>query len=105
MFIYLSNTSTTKIFTLSLHDALPIFLFSFFIQIYNAWYRHGGFTVQFSFLLKFSSKIFTCWGAYIFFYGSHYYAIGLRSEEHTSELQSREKLVYRLLLEKKKLNT
>src|SRR5690606_41292997 len=29
-------------------------------------------------------------------------AIGRRSEEHTSELQSREKLVCRLLLEKKK---
>src|SRR5690606_40766595 len=29
----------------------------------------------------------------------------LRSEEHTSELQSRENLVCRLLLEKKKLNT
>src|SRR5690606_39827061 len=28
--------------------------------------------------------------------------IGIRSEEHTSELQSREKLVCRLLLEKKK---
>src|SRR5690606_40840845 len=30
--------------------------------------------------------------------------IGLRSEEHTSELQSRENLVCRLLLEKKKHN-
>src|SRR5690606_41923898 len=29
-------------------------------------------------------------------------AVGLRSEEHTSELQSRENLVCRLLLEKKK---
>src|SRR5690606_39707475 len=29
-------------------------------------------------------------------------ALGLRSEEHTSELQSRENLVCRLLLEKKK---
>src|SRR5690606_40109361 len=28
--------------------------------------------------------------------------VGIRSEEHTSELQSREKLVCRLLLEKKK---
>src|SRR3712207_7818631 len=30
--------------------------------------------------------------------------IGLRSEEHTSELQSRQYLVCRLLLEKKKIN-
>src|SRR5690606_40469676 len=32
----------------------------------------------------------------------HPYALKGRSEEHTSELQSREKLVCRLLLEKKK---
>src|SRR5690606_40176650 len=31
-------------------------------------------------------------------------AAGIRSEEHTSELQSRENLVCRLLLEKKKKN-
>src|SRR3712207_7090392 len=31
--------------------------------------------------------------------------LGLRSEEHTSELQSRQYLVCRLLLEKKKKNT
>src|SRR5690606_40440800 len=30
-------------------------------------------------------------------------AVGFRSEEHTSELQSRENLVCRLLLEKKKI--
>src|SRR5690606_39821090 len=34
---------------------------------------------------------------------SRWWACALRSEEHTSELQSREKLVCRLLLEKKKL--
>src|SRR5690606_39703682 len=34
--------------------------------------------------------------------GRHEAEIGLRSEEHTSELQSRENLVCRLLLEKKK---
>src|SRR5690625_6679437 len=34
--------------------------------------------------------------------GAHFYALRLRSEEHTSELQSRGHLVCRLLLEKKK---
>src|SRR2546428_9597844 len=34
----------------------------------------------------------------------HRYAIDERSEEHTSELQSRSDLVCRLLLEKKKIN-
>src|SRR5690606_42132458 len=36
--------------------------------------------------------------------GHRHHAPGLRSEEHTSELQSRENLVCRLLLEKKKTN-
>src|SRR3712207_7581411 len=35
----------------------------------------------------------------------HYRPIRLRSEEHTSELQSRQYLVCRLLLEKKKKNS
>src|SRR5690554_7629632 len=35
-------------------------------------------------------------------YSTHYYQASLRSEEHTSELQSRPHLVCRLLLEKKK---
>src|SRR3712207_6932857 len=34
--------------------------------------------------------------------GLEWYGLGLRSEEHTSELQSRQYLVCRLLLEKKK---
>src|SRR5690606_41446160 len=42
----------------------------------------------------------------VFFYPGHAQgAGGLRSEEHTSELQSRENLVCRLLLEKKKKST
>src|SRR3712207_7458918 len=35
--------------------------------------------------------------------GPHIVALGVRSEEHTSELQSRQYLVCRLLLEKKKI--
>src|SRR5690554_7398482 len=37
--------------------------------------------------------------------GVNYYLAGMRSEEHTSELQSRPHLVCRLLLEKKKYST
>src|SRR3712207_7864989 len=37
--------------------------------------------------------------------GERLWAFGLRSEEHTSELQSRQYLVCRLLLEKKKEQT
>src|SRR5690606_39576485 len=39
-------------------------------------------------------------GSYVFM-DVHYLQVALRSEEHTSELQSRENLVCRLLLEKK----
>src|SRR2546429_2987091 len=38
----------------------------------------------------------------VFGVAPHLFALGLRSEEHTSELQSRLHLVCRLLLEKKK---
>src|SRR5690349_22397030 len=71
-FFFFNDTATTEIYTLSLHDALPIcaalhfdtWVPNFGIQEYM---RHSG-----------------------------------RSEEHTSELQSRRDLVCRLLLEKKK---
>src|SRR5258707_13577570 len=36
--------------------------------------------------------------------GLRFFTTRSRSEEHTSELQSRQYLVYRLLLEKKKMN-
>src|SRR5438093_4047869 len=38
-------------------------------------------------------------------YHTGHWEVGLRSEEHTSELQSLTNLVCRLLLEKKKVNT
>src|SRR6202046_5968825 len=70
-FFFFNDTATTEIYTLSLHDALPIYLFA------------GG-------RLKMSRL--TIRGE---LHG------GNRSEEHTSELQSRFDLVCRLLLEKK----
>src|SRR5207302_11273112 len=73
-FFSFKDTPTTEIYTLSLHDALPI------SQVHRralrprpAGRQEGGDLL----------------GQY------------LRSEEHTSELQSRENLVCRLLLEKK----
>src|SRR5436309_14363186 len=71
---FFNDTATTEIYTLSLHDALPI--------------SHGTNSI--------SCRL-------------HPVLVGRvrarpeqRSEEHTSELQSRENLVCRLLLEKKK---
>src|SRR5436190_18110826 len=76
VFFFFNDTATTQIYTLSLHDALPIFLnYPEFIQMC----RPGCYTC--------SCKI--------------RHAI-MRSEEHTSELQSHSDLVCRLLLEKKK---
>src|SRR5690606_41399737 len=85
------DTATTEIYTLSLHDALPISRLSRMVP-------------------GTSKRCPGCGGvAGTFLIASQVPAmpIGMltrkiRSEEHTSELQSREKLVCRLLLEKKK---
>src|SRR5436309_5916132 len=87
--ISFNGTEAANFYTLSLHDALPIS---------NEWnssvYGWGG-SVGFprSNLIAFHGS--TWQFVYLF-------PIKQRSEEHTSELQSREKLVCRLLLEKKK---
>src|SRR2546430_13664943 len=74
IFFFFNDTATTEIYTLSLHDALPI------SATIRRWSR---------------CRAATCSG---WARGSS----GRRSEEHTSELQSQSNLVCRLLLEKKK---
>src|SRR2546429_3055291 len=82
-FFFFNDTATTEIYTLSLHDALPISC---------GWVGNGCCeTVDSNLHLRHFSKT-------TFF---ELIAV-LRSEEHTSELQSRLHLVCRLLLEKKK---
>src|SRR5690625_7704649 len=79
---FFTDPATTKIYTLSLHDALPIYIkarIKAFIQSSHS--DVGSFINRFPPYNKFST---------------------FRSEEHTSELQSRGHLVCRLLLEKKK---
>src|SRR5437762_13361859 len=83
-FFFFNDTSTTEIYTLSLHDALPISLVSGSILI------SGG-----QGLLNPSPGSFLVASIPIF-------VPMARSEEHTSELQSPMYLVCRLLLEKKK---
>src|SRR5258707_2042837 len=83
LFFFFNDTATTEIYTLSLHDALPIYggrAGTAVSAIHRA--RHH---VQESAPLG----LRLCRGL-------------PRSEEHTSELQSRQYLVCRLLLEKKK---
>src|SRR5690606_42101316 len=88
-------SATTEIYTLSLHDALPIFAFydrELICRFANASYARGlGGDVRQPVGLHLSQVA-----------RPQNYE---RSEEHTSELQSRENLVCRLLLEKKKKKT
>src|SRR5688572_31682515 len=88
---FFNDTATTELYTLSLHDALPISTpknklskghykpsvrkFKKFVKAFARRYRG-------------SVDRFSIWNE--------------RSEEHTSELQSQSNLVCRLLLEKKK---
>src|SRR5699024_12463024 len=85
IFFFFNDIATTEIYTLSLHDALPI-----------SWFRVCHCRLCALFRLAFASD--TC-----------VVTLNLagkgnsRSEEHTSELQSRFDLVCRLLLEKKNI--
>src|SRR5207237_9442860 len=87
-------TSPTHIYTLSLHDALPILNVALHFAPERAVADIGAVDV----LDHGDAR--TEAGADIFVIGNA--ALGLRSEEHTSELQSHLNLVCRLLLEKKK---
>src|SRR5439155_26826918 len=89
LFFFFNETSTTKIYTLSLHDALPIFACLRSIppvknKVDRSRTRYG---------LKLA--LLTPTGM------AYHLPARERSEEHTSELQSRGHLVCRLLLEKK----
>src|SRR5437899_12035579 len=76
-FFFFNDTATTEIYTLSLHDALPI--------CYPEQPAHSN--QELLPILDSEGYDARC---------------GIRSEEHTSELQSLRHLVCRLLLEKKK---
>src|SRR5260221_9818513 len=85
-FFFFNDTATTEIYTLSLHDALPISL--------TARHTHHSRPQQASHVLHSSATQMP--------YGTLALCVMRRSEEHTSELQSHSDLVCRLLLEKKK---
>src|SRR5256885_4743700 len=102
-FFFFNDTATTEIYTLSLHDALPIFL-----KEVNK--RKPGMLViggnGFNTPAIIASAGAAAEGAVS---GAAWYlgnpSAENRSEEHTSELQSPCNLVCRLLLEKKKACT
>src|SRR5947208_14040204 len=95
-FFFISNdTATTEIYTLSLHDALPICNRA--EENPDCIPRHYEFQVS----LEKAMDYLVSTGRS--FRGSP--SPSPRSEEHTSELQSPDHLVCRLLLEKKKIIT
>src|SRR6266498_6079496 len=77
LFFFFNDAATSEIYTLSLHDALPIFRPARAEAVSSALRGRPG-------------------------RRAHRRGELARSEEHTSELQSRPHLVCRLLLEKKK---
>src|SRR5258708_11405506 len=88
-FFFFNDTATTEIYTLSLHDALPILIFCLVME--------AGIVLPFFEKCKSIEPlediyITACSQAKV---------VAFRSEEHTSELQSPDHLVCRLLLEKK----
>src|SRR3712207_8984333 len=85
---FFNDTATTEIYTLSLHDALPIWSCAFVRGPHQSCLRAGWCGDR-----KGNPRVRAGDGG-----RSH----RPRSEEHTSELQSRQYLVCRLLLEKKK---
>src|SRR5438132_9111780 len=86
MSFFFNYTATTEIYTLSLHDALPIYLRSSWVSGAPADFERDGSIMR---SRNASSGLITIESRN-------------RSEEHTSELQSHSDLVCRLLLEKKK---
>src|SRR2546430_5599616 len=99
MFFFFNDTATTEIYTLSLHDALPILIDLVGSKTSDELARRKG-SRQFEDIGdKISEDILPLLESE---------GIQLdegerrRSEEHTSELQSQSNLVCRLLLEKKK---
>src|SRR2546430_11336101 len=84
LLFFFNDTATTEIYTLSLHDALPIS-------------KKLDSARRYDFHTPLPHALHLVCGA------SRRPA--RRSEEHTSELQSQSNLVCRLLLEKKKMHT
>src|SRR5690625_5618373 len=94
-FFFYSSSLTSTVYTLSLHDALPI---SSSTQLRTA--VHDAVIAQQIIVKLVRNSNY----ARVFDNDQYFYQLSsiMRSEEHTSELQSRGHLVCRLLLEKKK---
>src|SRR5258708_30297805 len=96
-FFFFNDTATTEIYTLSLHDALPIYFQRRTPRTVHRILQRRTTLLQLAHRRPRHSE-------------RHHFSCqicqlpNIRSEEHTSELQSPDHLVCRLLLEKKKKN-
>src|SRR5437588_7352140 len=98
---FFNATATTEIYTLSLHDALPISADSSpKIPMIRCTKKRSRRCAKSSHTVSATARIFVTRPARK--RPSRWSARFARSEEHTSELQSHSDLVCRLLLEKKK---
>src|SRR5207244_6484875 len=96
IFFLFNHTAHTDTYTLSLHDALPISA-----ELDGIFRLESERTISDDWVVRYDNRWFQLEGQ------GRYYApaqgkVLVRSEEHTSELQSPDHLVCRLLLEKKK---
>src|SRR3712207_9129211 len=98
---FFNDTATTEIYTLSLHDALPIYALEFLCLAEGGEVTHYEVLSEIAKELK-EKKLATEVRSILKEEKDHLKLCIQRSEEHTSELQSRQYLVCRLLLEKKK---
>src|SRR5690606_40092703 len=103
--VVFDSTPPTDISTPSLHDALPIFdrQMDAALQQYRKWGIKG---IKVDFMDRNDQLMVDYYHRLMTKAGQHKLMVNMhgaypRSEEHTSELQSRENLVCRLLLEKK----
>src|SRR5258707_191998 len=93
-FFFFNDTATPEIYPLSLHDALPILC----VNDLSEKFELSGPTISHHLKVLREAGLVDSdrRGTWVY-----YRLIPARSEEHTSELQSRQYLVCRLLLEKK----
>src|SRR5260221_3103571 len=101
-FFFFNDTATTEIYTLSLHDALPISTtIGFSLALGATFFLPNKFTSQTLVLVEEQAVSTELVKPVITEASNQRLASMKRSEEHTSELQSHSDLVCRLLLEKK----
>src|SRR3712207_9008840 len=108
MFFFFNDTATTEIYTLSLHDALPICTGAVLDRLTTEGALTDAQRQQLAADEAYGTLERLLRTAELAGHDPEQVltdAVTARSEEHTSELQSRQYLVCRLLLEKKKRHT